>query len=162
MGNKKQSIKNSSRLLLMAFAFFSATAHAQSGYTVKGTIVDSNGDPVIGASITLDNKKGSGVISDLDGVFVLKVPGNTVLTVSFIGMEPQKVKVTSGKPLKIVLQEQGQQLDEVVVVGYGTQKKASVVGAITQTTGKVLERAGGVSNVGAALTGNLPGWEVYP
>ena len=161
MGNKKQSIKNSSRLLLMAFAFFSATAHAQSGYTVKGTIVDSNGDPVIGASITLDNKKGSGVISDLDGVFVLKVPGNTVLTVSFIGMEPQKVKVTSGKPLKIVLQEQGQQLDEVVVVGYGTQKKASVVGAITQTTGKVLERAGGVSNVGAALTGNLPGVVTY-
>ena len=56
-----------------------------------------------------------------------------------------------------MLASDSEQLEEVVVVGYGQQKKASVVGAITQTTGKVLERAGGVSSVGAALTGNLPG-----
>lgn len=58
---------------------------------------------------------------------------------------------------KVVLEDDTKQLEEVVVVGYGQQKKASVVGAITQTTGKVLERAAGISDIGAALTGNLPG-----
>ena len=61
------------------------------------------------------------------------------------------------KILKVTLEDDSQQLEEVVVVGYGQQKKASVVGAITQTTGKVLERAAGISDIGAALTGNLPG-----
>ncbi|MBF4212344.1 hypothetical protein EI533_32285, partial [Pseudomonas donghuensis] len=59
--------------------------------------------------------------------------------------------------MRVTLRDDDQNLGEVVVVGYGQQKKAPVVGSITQTTGKVLERAGGVSSIGAALTGNLPG-----
>ena len=71
-------------------------------------------------------------------------------------MTTKEIKVGKQRSFKITLSDDTQ-LEEVVVVGYGQQKKASVVGAITQTTGAVLERAGGVSNIGAALTGNLPG-----
>ena len=72
-------------------------------------------------------------------------------------MTPQDVNVNGRSMIVVVLREDSEMLEEVVVVGYGQQKKASVVGAITQTKGEVLERAGGVTDIGAALTGNLPG-----
>ena len=113
---------------------------------------------VIGASVVVKGNTSIGTISDIDGNFVLTVPSeNTTLVVSFVGMKSQEVKATSTNLIKVTLEDDSQQLEEVVVVGYGQQKKASVVGAITQTTGKVLERAAGVSDIGAALTGNLPG-----
>lgn len=88
---------------------------------------------------------------------MLTVPNeNSTLIVSFVGMKSKEVKATKGL-IRVTLEDDSQQLEEVVVVGYGQQKKASVVGAITQTTGKVLERAAGISDIGAALTGNLPG-----
>ena len=69
-------------------------------------------------------------------------------------MKPQEVKVSSKGMIKVTLEDDTKQLEEVVVVGYGQQKKASVVGAITQTSGKTLERAGGVTSLGSALTGS--------
>ena len=88
----------------------------------------------------------------------MKVPDDkAVLVVSFIGMTPQEIKVAGKKTIKVTLVDSNVQLEEVIVVGYGQQKKVSVVGAITQTSGKTLERAGGVSSLGAALTGSLPG-----
>ena len=69
-------------------------------------------------------------------------------------MTPQEVKVGK-QPIRVILKSDNVQLDEVVVIGYGTQKKESVVGAITQTNAKTLERSGGVSSLGQALTGNL-------
>ena len=125
---------------------------------VKGIILDSNGESVIGASIVLKGNTAVGTISDLNGNFTLSVPNeNATLVVSFIGMKSQEVKANSKKLLRVVLEDDSQQLDEVIVVGYGQQKKASVVGAITQTTGQILERAAGITDIGAALTGNLPG-----
>lgn len=106
----------------------------------------------------IKNNNSIGTISDIDGNFTLAVPNDKVtLVVSFIGRKSQEVKIAGQKTLKITLEDDSQQLEEVVVVGYGQQKKASVVGAITQTSAKVLERAGGVSDLGSALTGNLPG-----
>lgn len=142
--------------LLMLFSCFSAMA--QKSITVRGTVFDSTGETVIGASVVVKGNTSIGTISDIDGNFVLTVPNeNTILVISFVGMKSQEVKATSNKLIKVTLEDDSQQLQEVVVVGYGQQKKASVVGAITQTTGKVLERAAGVSDIGAALTGNLPG-----
>jgi TonB-linked SusC/RagA family outer membrane protein len=87
----------------------------------------------------------------------LEVPSEqAVLVFSYVGMTSKEVRVGKQHNLKVSLEEENQ-LEEVVVVGYGQQKKASVVGAITQTTGEVLERAAGIGSVGAALTGNLPG-----
>jgi TonB-linked SusC/RagA family outer membrane protein len=94
----------------------------------------------------------------MDGRFSFDIPEDeNVIVVSFIGMQRQEVDVSSQTYVTVLLEPEFVQLDDVVVVGYGQQKKASIVGSITQTTGEVLERSAGVPNVGAALTGNLPG-----
>ena len=126
--------------------------------TVSGTVVDSHGEAIIGASVALKGSKTVGTITDLDGNFKLTVPNDkAALVVSFIGMTPQEVKVAGKKIIKVTLADDNIHLDEVVVVGYGQQKKASIVGSIAQTSGKTLERAGGVTSLGSALTGTLPG-----
>lgn len=141
-------------LLLLLTGFGTVWAHAD---TVRGTVVDDTGEPLVGVSVIL---KGSsqGVATDIDGQYSLNVPNlkSAVLEFSYVGMVSQTIKVNGRKVVDVTLSTDTEMLDEVVVVGYGQQKKASVVGAITQTTGETLERAGGVSNVGAALTGNLP------
>ena len=150
----KRSWKIPTMIFLMLLCC--VTASAQS-FTAKGVVVDSNGEPVIGAGVALKGNETVGTVTDLDGNFALSVPdGNAVLVVSFIGMETKEVPV-SKSAMKVILSDDSLMLEETIVVGYGQQKKASVVGAITQTTGEVLERAAGVSSVGAALTGNLPG-----
>ena len=155
MKNVKKKIQRIPYLFLLML-FSCLTASAQQGITVKGTVVDDNGETIIGASVVVKGNNSIGTISDIDGNFVLTVPNEkSVLVVSFVGMEAQEVKATKGI-IRVILKDDTQLLDEVVVVGYGQQKKASVVGAITQTSGKTLERAG-VNNLGAALTGNLPG-----
>jgi TonB-linked SusC/RagA family outer membrane protein len=126
--------------------------------TVHGVVKDAIGEPLAGVLLTLKGNKSVGTTTDLDGKFSMKIPdGSQTLIVSFLGMLTQEVNTQGHGELNIILKEDVAQLDEVVVIGYGQQKKASVVGAITQTTGKVLERAGGITNLGQALTGNLPG-----
>lgn len=143
-------------LVVFMLILSSMTALAQT--TIKGNVSDESGEPLIGAAITVVGNKSAAAVTDLDGNFQLKAPSNHVtLSVSYIGMKTQKVTVNGSAPLRIVMQADAQTTEEVVVVGYGQQKKASVVGAITQTTGEVLQRAAGVSDIGAALTGNLPG-----
>lgn len=153
---KKQSCKIPYLILLMLFV--SLTTYAQSGIKVKGTVVDSKGEAIIGASISVKGNKTIGTITDFDGNFQLTVPNDkAVLVATFIGMTPKEIRITGKNTMKIILEDDNVQLEEVVVVGYGQQKRASVVGAITQTDSKVLERTGGVSSLGAALTGALPG-----
>ena len=138
--------------------FCSAFAQAQGGgINVKGTVVDNAGEPLIGASVVVKGNAGLGAVTDFDGNFQLKVPSeNSIIVVSYVGMNTKELKVGRERTFKVVLSD-NTQLTEVVVVGFGQQKKASVVGAITQTTGEVLERAAGITDIGAALTGNLPG-----
>lgn len=141
----------------MMLVVFVLQAHAQGGITVKGTVIDGNSEPLIGASVVVKGNASLGTVTDFDGNFTLKVPSEaSTLVVSYVGMTSREVRVGKQRSFNIMLNEDTQ-LEEVVVVGYGQQKKASVVGAITQTTGEVLERAAGITNVGAALTGNLPG-----
>ena len=117
--------------------FCCVTASAQS-FTAKGVVVDSNGVPVPGAGIQIQGSENVGAITDLDGNFSLTVPDeNTVLVFSFIGMETTAVQVSKGS-MRVVLADDTLLLEETIVVGYGEQMKASVVGAITQTTGKVV------------------------
>ena len=140
-------------LLMMVLA---VPAFAQE--LVKGTVVDNNGDAVIGATVVQKGDKQNATITDLDGNFSLKMPGGKgSVVISYVGMKEMEVKVSSDKFAKVTMEEDDSQLEELVVVGYGQQKKVSLTGAITQTTGEVLERAAGIGSVGAALTGNLPG-----
>ena len=156
MKNLKQLIRQTVSAILMLMAFCT-TMQAQNGVTVSGTVSDEAGEPLIGASVIVKGNSSLGTVTDFDGNFQLKVPSEqTTLVISYVGMTTKEVKVGKQRSFKVTLKDDTQ-LEEVVVVGFGQQKKASVVGAITQTTGEVLERAAGIGSVGAALTGNLPG-----
>lgn len=124
--------------------------------SVKGVVVDANGEPVIGASVQLKGSTGIGTITDLDGKFTLSVPANGVLQISYIGYKTAEVKVNGQAGLKATLQEDTETLDEVVVVGYGIQKKASVTGSVAAiSSDKLMEvKAPSVTNM---LAGRLPG-----
>jgi len=125
---------------------------------VKGMVVDTQGEPIIGASVTI--KGGTvGTITDIDGNFSLTVPAGSQIVVSFIGYTRQFVTPKAGQALKIVLQEDTKTLDEVVVIGYGTQKAKDVTGSIGVITPKEIEELP-VSNLGAALAGQIPGLSV--
>ncbi len=139
--------------LVMVYLQLSAQDYRQ----VQGIVMDAAETPIAGASVAV---KGTSiaVATDNNGRFVLRIPsGKQVLVVSHLGSERLELAVENETDIKVVLSSADIMLEETVVVGYGQQKRETVVGAITQTTGKVLERTGGVSSLGAALTGNLPG-----
>ena len=144
----------------MMFALTSLCAFAQQaggGFVIKGVVTDASGEAIIGASVVVKGNPSLGAVTDFDGNFQLKVPSEqSVFVISYVGMTTREIKVGNQRTFKVTLND-NTQLQEVVVVGYGQQKKASVVGAITQTTGEVLERAAGINDIGSALTGNLPG-----
>jgi TonB-linked SusC/RagA family outer membrane protein len=127
----------------------------QVGKTVTGTVTDGV-EPVIGASITVKGAAGVGTITDIEGDFSLgNVPENAVLIVSFVGYEPQEVSVAGKTIISIVLKEDPKLLDEVVVVGFGTQKKVNLTGAVTSITAEKFENRP-VTNIGQALQGVVP------
>ncbi|WP_417941268.1 SusC/RagA family TonB-linked outer membrane protein [Flavobacterium sp. RS13.1] len=128
-------------------------------YTVTG-IITSTVDklPIPGVNITVKGNSGHAAISDFDGKFKITLPSaEAILVFSSIGMKTIEQKVFASSSVNISMSPDQTALSEVIVVGFGKQKKESVVGAITQTSGKVLQRTGGVTSLGAALTGNLPG-----
>ncbi|MCC8118233.1 MAG: TonB-dependent receptor [Bacteroidales bacterium] len=146
-------MKQLTTLILLLIAFRVAAQ-----VEVRGTVEDGDGEPIIGAMVALKTDTKVATVTDIDGNFLLKVPSlKSQLTVTYVGMKPKTVSLNGKNTITIVMEDDAETLSEVVVVGYGQQKKASVVGAITQTDGKALQRTGGVSSLGAALTGNLPG-----
>jgi len=146
------------RMVVWLLLCIPATMYAQKSKTVSGTVKDVTGAPIVGATVMI---KGTtiGTLTNQEGKFSINVPegkGN-VLVISFLGMERQEFDVSEVSTLEVVLKETEVKLEDVIVVGYGSQKKESVVGAIAQTKGDVLVRTGGVTNVASTLTGNLPG-----
>jgi hypothetical protein len=105
--------------------------NAQTALTVSGSVADTHGEPLIGATIRTSGSS-TGVITDLDGLFSINVKSlRDTLYVSYIGYESRREPIGGRRVLNFTLQEDMGKLGEVVVVGYGTQKKESVVGAIT-------------------------------
>ena len=123
--------------------------------TVTGQVVDANGEPVIGASILIKGT-GTGIITDINGNFTVSASPDATLVVSFVGYKTQEISLSGKKNIKIILQEDSELLDEVVVVGYGTQKKATLTGAVASVSGDVLESRP-VSNTAIGLQGQIPG-----
>ncbi len=149
------TMKRTAALCLMG-AFCGLGVQAQ-GIRVRGNVVDVTGEPLIGATVKVKGNASLGTVTDFDGNFSISVPSEgSTLIITYVGMKTRELKVGKKREFKLTLEDDNA-IGEVVVVGYGQQKKASVVGSIAQTTGKTLERAGGVSSIGAALTGNLPG-----
>jgi len=120
--------------------------------TVKGTVLDETGEALIGVSIVQKDSPGNGKITDMDGNFSITIPTGAVLAVSYIGYLSENVVVKDGKTLKIKLSEDVKTLDEVVVIGYGTAQRKSVVGAVDQINSKKIEDRP-VANLAQALQG---------
>ena len=126
-------------------------------YQIKGTVRDGNGEPVIGASVVLKGHTETGVITDIDGNFVLTVPAKKVtLSISYIGYDPVNVEATVGTFVKVVMKESSQTLNEVVVVGYGTQKKMNLTGSVATISADNIATIP-VSNISNAMAGRMPG-----
>ncbi|MDP2336868.1 MAG: TonB-dependent receptor [Bacteroidota bacterium] len=124
---------------------------------LSGTVKDDNGLPLPGVSVLV---KGTtiGTITNANGQFTLSVPTDAkILLFSFIGMNAQEIPVSGKSTFNVVLKELTVGVEEVVVVGYGVQKKESIVGSIVQTSNEQLKRSGGVTDLKQALAGNLPG-----
>jgi len=126
---------------------------------IKGTIKDSAGEPIIGANVILKGDATVGSITDIDGNFDLSVPSNATLQVSYIGYNTQDVPVGNKSFLNITLKEDTETLDEVVVVGFGTQKKVNLTGAVASVSSEALANKP-VANIGQALQGVLPNLNV--
>lgn len=128
--------------------------------TVKGQIKDEKGEPIIGVTIMLASDQSVGTITDHKGDFSLSgVPENDYLLVSYIGYKDQSVPIRKNTFLNIMLQEDSQALDEVVVVGYGVQKKANLSGAVSVVETKTIENRP-VLNMGQALQGAVANFNV--
>ncbi|MDD3358624.1 MAG: TonB-dependent receptor plug domain-containing protein, partial [Parabacteroides sp.] len=127
---------------------------SQQNKKVTGAITDERGEAIIGANVMVKGSK-SGTITDIDGNFSLDVPDGAILQISYIGYLSQEVPVGGKSSLKIVIREDTQRLDEVIVVGYGTQKKVNLTGAVEQVTSEVFENRS-VPNVSQALQGAIP------
>jgi len=121
---------------------------------VSGVIRDETGEPVIGANV-VEKGTSNGTITNIDGQFSLNVSANATLLVTYIGYLPIEIQVGSQSNINITLKEDTQKLEEVVVVGYGTQKRINLTGAVDQVTSDVFENRS-VSNVTQALQGTIP------
>ncbi|MFS2555972.1 SusC/RagA family TonB-linked outer membrane protein [Bacteroides thetaiotaomicron] len=130
----------------------------QQKVTVKGTVNDALG-PVIGASVVEKGNTGNGTITDVDGNFSLSVKPGAILVVSYVGYKVQEVTATVGKMINVTLKEDTEMLDEVVVVGFGTQKKVNLTGSVGVATSKELESRP-VTNAVQALQGVVPGLKI--
>lgn len=126
---------------------------------VTGKVSDANGEPIIGASVKLKGNSSIGSVTDLDGNFTLEqAPEGSTIVVSYIGYKTQEVKVGRG-PVNVKLLEDDATLNEVVVVGFGTQKKLNLTGAVSVVTGEELASRP-VQNVAQALQGIVPGLQI--
>lgn len=151
---KKRIINYRIISLIILMVFIPLLAFSQT-VTIKGTIKDVSGEPVVGASIT-ETGTSNGIIADLDGNFTLKVSAKATLTVSFMGYKTQTVNVSGKNNLSIILEEDTQLLGEVVVVGYGVQRKEAVTGSVASIKNEAIREVP-ASDITQALQGRIAG-----
>lgn len=147
-----------SLLFISALVMSSAAAQAQ-GIMVKGKVVDQHNEPVIGATVGVDKGKAK-TVTDIDGNFTLQVPANAQIVVNYIGMKPATQNVGGRRELNFVLQDDVNQLQDVVVVGYGTQKRGSITGSVAAVKGDEMVRTKN-ENPQNMLTGRVAGVRVW-
>ena len=143
--------------LLLLFSLLSTSLSAQNK-KISGKVIDEKHQPVLGASVVVKGTT-KGTTTDFDGNFTIEVPAKATLSVSFIGYHTQNVAVGNQNQLTIVLKEEQEQLDEVVVVGYGTVRKKDLTGAVSSVSNKALKEKP-IANAGEALQGRAAGVQV--
>ena len=152
---KQKTIARWRKLLVFCISLMLMATPVFAQQVVTGRITDTKGETIIGASVR-EKGTSNGTITDLDGNFTLSVLPAAMLEISFIGYKTQDVKVVFGRSISIVLEEATEALEEVVVVGYGVQKKATLSGSVTSVKGNEIIKAP-VMNVSNSLAGRMPG-----
>lgn len=143
-------------IMLMTFLLIGAgSLMAQT--QVQGTVVDEQGEPVIGASILVKGTTNVGTITDVDGKFTLSAPSDGTLIVSYVGMETLEVAVSP--KIRIILTTNSEMLDEVIVTGYGTFKKSSFTGSAAIVNAEKVKDVP-VTNISDKLAGNVAGVQI--
>ncbi|MCM1457857.1 MAG: TonB-dependent receptor [Lachnoclostridium sp.] len=152
-------IKQLFRIVFVAFLALMAgtTTYAQTG-TVQGTVSDPDGEPLIGVSVRIKDAN-AGVVTDIDGNYTIRANNGQTLVFSYVGFLTHEAKVT-GPTMNVTLDADNRQLDEVVVVGYGVQKKSSLTGAISQVKAEDMENRT-ITSATQALQGKTAGVQIY-
>jgi TonB-linked SusC/RagA family outer membrane protein len=143
-------------MALFLLCLFPLGALAQS--LIKGTVKDVSGDPIIGASVKVQGSK-SGVITDFDGNFSVPAENNATLVISYIGYTTETVKVSGRNNLSITLREDAQTLNDIVVIGYGVQKKSDLTGSVASVKAEDLKNRS-TTDAAAALQGKAAGVQI--
>ena len=142
-------------MILAASLLGMGSAYAQNR-TISGKVVDANGDPVIGAAVTVVGNSRIGAATDLNGAFSLSVPAGATMSVESIGYTTQTFAVTSQSTYNIVLEEDTEMLEETVVIGYGVQRKSDLTGAVASVRAEDLKNQS-TTDAAAALQGKVSG-----
>ena len=141
--------------LIILFLGLITQAVSAQNVNVHGVISDETGETMIGVSVLVKGTS-TGVVTDINGHFSLSVPKNSVLSISYIGYKSQEISVNGAKKLNIEMEPEAQNLDEVVIVAYGQQKKVSVTGSMSSINNEALLKSPSAS-LGNAISGKLPG-----
>lgn len=147
------------KMLFLLFLGFISVSSAQAQIKISGVVTDTQSQPMPGISVILKNSA-KGTVTDLDGKYTMFVPDTkSVLVFSFISYKTQEIVVGNRTSIDVKLEDASAALDEVVVVGYGTQKKVNLTGAVSTISSDVLENRP-VNNIGQALQGVVPNLNV--
>lgn len=145
------------RLALLAlFTIFVTSLSAQ---TIKGNVKDSNGEPVIGATVLEKGTKNNATVTDIDGNFSLKLTGNNPLQISYIGMKTLTVNTSGKSTINVTLEDEATNLEDLVVIGYGSVRRKDLTGSVATVSSEALA-AVPVASVSEALTGKMAGVQI--
>ena len=142
----------------MVFLFLMLSVQGTWAQSVKGTVNDETGEPIIGASVKVVGSK-TGAVTDFNGNFSVNAPSSGQLEISYVGYQTQRVQINGKSDITITLKEDAQSLDDVVVIGYGTQKKKLVTGATVQVKGDDIAKLN-VTNALEAMQSQTPGVQI--
>lgn len=160
MKNKLNYYQKIFLIMFMSLLFINIV-HAQNILTdgnIKGSVFDQKGEPIIGATI-MNNTTKVGTVTDLDGLFTIAAQPGSTLVVSYVGFKPKTIQIGTEKEYKIIIEENASLLDEVVVIGYATQKKKLVTGATLQVDGNRIKELH-TPNPLTALQSMSPGMQI--
>lgn len=155
---KQQIVRNLWRGAMLTFVALLCTlsVFSQNNVTVSGTVIDDEGFEVIGATVIVSGDASKGTVTDIDGKYVLSnVPVNGSLEFSYVGMKTSIIPVNGRANINVTMSADTELLEEIVVVGYGTQKKVNLTGAVESVSGSVLENRP-ITNIGQGLQGVVP------
>ncbi len=159
MKMKKHFLFNFTKGILFTLMWMISLCMFAQNITVKGTVRDSKGEPLIGATVRVSGTT-TGTVTDIDGNFTLiNVPADATLEITYVGMKTQVISVNGRTTINVVMEEEAVALEEVVAVGYGTQKKGALTGAVSAVSTKEIQITKN-ENIQNMLTGKIPGVRV--